>query len=256
MAKRLSKLAAIMLSVTITFSLTTPVYAAKSRPVGVKGAWVVANADAGVLTYVLPNGGFLRDGFTADGFYVNNTGFWAPSIRILSAWVPTRNSWATLSSVGDMTSFMPYLSSAQSKLTENLTGRRILSVYSNRLTLSSVEKVDGKKSKVTRLAMYDNDEVDGYTLQISTVLSGDVKEMPNGSAGEWSSMAFYDYQVLRLFTNSVSRSGDLLATAIYDSWQDDNSYDLRIGKWVTVGDTQVRYTPSDGAGMYEIKAAF
>ncbi|MCR5626866.1 MAG: hypothetical protein K6F99_06075 [Lachnospiraceae bacterium] len=255
MKSAVKKVVSVIVVLAMTIAMTVSVYAAKSTPRGVKGTWVpISN---GVAGYLLPNGSYLQDGFTADGYYVGKTGMWASSVRILSAWVPVRNSWCRRSSIQDMTGFLPWMNSAQQKLSDNLHGYRVLSLYSNRITLSSVKKdKEYKKTKTIRLAMYENEDIDGYTIQVSTPLAGDVKDMPSGGAGEWDSMEYYDYQVLRLFTNCISRSGDLLATSIYSSWQDDNAYDLRMNKWVTVGDTQVRYIPSAGAGLYEVKAAF
>ncbi len=54
----------------------------------------------------------------------------------------------------------------------------------------------------------------------------------------------------------ISRSGDKVAEAIYSSWDDTNEAGLKVGTWTTVGDTQIKYVPSNGAGIYEIKAAF
>lgn len=247
---------AALLTLLLTALLAFEAAAAKKSPVGVKGGWLPANADGTLLSYVLPDGSVLRDGFTSDGYYVSEYGVWAPSIRILSAWLPSRNSWLTAAEARDLSGFVPFMSSAQAKLTEDLHGFRVISVYSNRITLSSIANQEGKRSKNTRLALYKNDSTNGYTIQLATELSGDVKEMPNGGGGEWGTMAFYDYQVLRLLTNCISRSGDMLATAIYDSWQDDNAYGIKLNQWVTVGDTMVKYIPSDGAGLYEIKAAF
>jgi len=223
--------------------------------VGVKGTWVPVNGGA-AASYLLPDGSYLRDGFTADGYYIGNYGIWAPSIRILSAWVPSRNSWLTPAPTGTFDGFVPFMSSAQAKLTEDLHGFRVITVYNNRITLSSVDVKDYKRTKTTRLAMYKNEDINGYTIKVCTELAGDEKEMPTGGAGEWNEMAYYDYQVLRIFTNLVSRSGDKLAEAIYSSWEDENAYDLRMNKWVTVGDTLVCYLPDEGAGLYEIRAAF
>ena len=103
--------------------------------------------------------------------------------------------------------------------------------------------------------MYKNPDYNGYTIQVCTELSGDEHELTDDH-GEWSSMALYDYHVLRILTNCVSRSGDVLARAIYSSWEDTNAWNLKVNEWVQVGDTFVRYVPSQGAGLYEIRAAF
>ena len=251
--KIIKRAAAVIMSGVLALSVGIPTEAAAGAA---SGTWVPINAEAGVLGYALADGSWLQDGFTADGYYVNKYGMWVDKIRILSAWLPARNSWLTASAAGEFDGFVPFMSSAQTKLSEDLQGHRVLSVYSNRITLSSVTTDSGSKKKTTRLAMYKNEDIDGYTLQVSTELAGDEKEMPSGSGGEWSSMSYYDYQVLRLFTNSVSRSGDKVASAIYSSWEDNNSYKLKMNEWVQVGDTLICYVPDEGAGLYEIKAAF
>ena len=37
---------------------------------------------------------------------------------------------------------------------------------------------------------------------------------------------------------------------------DVNEKNIKLGEWVRIGDTMVRYMPGDGQGLYEIKAAF
>ncbi len=246
----IKKTTALILSLTLLFTLSTAAYAA------VQGSWVPINGDSGVLGYATSKGTWLQDGFTADGYYVGKFGVFAPNIRILSAWVPARNSWLSAAEAGEFDCFIPFMSAAQAKLDEDLHGYRVLSVYSNRLTLSSVATDNYKKTRTTRLAMYKNPDINGYTIQVSTALAGDEKDMPSGSGSEWNNMSYYDYQVLRLFTNCVSRCGDKVATAIYSSWEDNNSYGLKMNEWVTVGDTLICYLPDEGAGLYEIRAAF
>ena len=246
---------AIVLSVTMLF-LSVPVEteAAKER-VGVKGAWVPSSVD-GFLAYALPNGTFLADGFTADGYYVNKYGFWAPAYNVLGAAIPTRNAWLPCSMIGDFEGVIPIMKEVQKKLTNDLHGWRVISVYSSHMSLYSVESSnDTSRKKTTRLAMYKNPDFNGYTIQVCTPLAGDEREMTD-DAGEWNSMALYDYQVLRAWMYCVSRSGDKVSQAIYSSWMDNNAYNLKVGEWVLVGDTLIRYVPSNGAGLYEIKAAF
>ncbi|MBO6112928.1 MAG: hypothetical protein J6P45_07780 [Lachnospiraceae bacterium] len=246
---------AMALSVSMLFvSAPAEVSAAKEK-IGVKGAWVPSPVE-GVLMYALPNGTFLTDGFTSDGYYVNKNGFWAPSWSILNSPIPSRNSWLTSSAVGDFEGLIPIMKGVQRKLSGDLHGFRVISVYSSHMALFSVDSSGStSRKKTTRLALYKNPDFDGYTVQVCTPLSGDEREMTD-DAGEWNSMALYDYQVLRAFMYCISRSGDKVSEAIYSSWMDNNEYGLRIGEWVLVGDTYIRYVPSNGAGLYEIKAAF
>ena len=248
----IKKCTVFILAGALTLSFSSSTMAAQ----GMAGAWTPISGNEGVLGYALPNGTWLADGFTADGYYVGKYGLWAPKIRILSAWVPARNSWLTAAQAGEFDVLMPYMSAAQAKLSQDLHGYRILSVYSNRLALSSVKKDGYKRTRVTRLAMYKNEDINGYTIRVCTPLAGDEKDMPSDSGNEWDTISYYDYQVLRLFTNCVSRCGDKVATAIYSSWEDNNSYGLKMNEWVAVGDTLICYVPDEGAGLYEIKAAF
>ena len=249
---------ALALSAAILISFTPDKASAGSGStavrMGVKGTWVPTPMD-GVLAYLLPDGTYLADGYTADGYYVNKNMFWAQAYNILGAMVPARNSWLTASAAGDFEGLVPIMKNAQKKLTTDLHGWRVISVYSTHIALYSVVSSNTERTKVKRLAMYKNPDFDGYTVQVCTPLAGDEKEMTD-DAGEWSSMAFYDYQVLRVMMYCVSRSGDKVAQAIYSSWMDTNSDQLRVGEWVAVGDTMIKYVPSNGAGLYEIKAAF
>ena len=90
---------------------------------------------------------------------------------------------------------------------------------------------------------------------ISTPLAGD-RRMIGGQLAASELISYYDYEVLRYYTNSISRNGDLLASAIYSHWMDLNEQGLKLGEWVVVGDTMVRYMPGNGKGLYEIKAVF
>jgi len=248
------RILAVLMTAAFTTALMTTAAVAGPGAVGVKGAWT-PTAVEGVLSYLKTDGTFLADGYTADGYYVNKNGFWMPAYNILGAMVPARNAWLPQDQAGDFESFIPVMKSAQKKLSNDLHGWRVISVFSTHITLSSVVSTESERTKTTRLAMYKNPDFNGYTLEIKTPLAGDEKEMTD-DAGEWSSMAYYDYQVLRLWMYLVSRSGDKVAQAIYSSWMDTNSDNLKVGEWVTVGDTLIKYVPSNGAGLYEIRAAF
>ena len=245
--------AMILSAAVMTALLPTAAEAAIGR-MGVKGGWTPTQVE-GVLSYVTTDGQFLADAYTADGYYVNKNGFWMPAYNILGAMVPARNSWLTASAAADFEGFIPIMKSAQKKLTTDLHGWRVISVFSTHITLSSVVSSNTERTKTTRLSMYKNPDFNGYTIEVKTPLAGDEREMTD-DAGEWSSMAFYDYQVLRLWMYCVSRSGDKVAEAIYSSWMDNNADGLKVGEWVAVGDTMIKYVPANGAGLYEIRAAF
>ena len=254
MRAMIRRITAVLVSAAVMTVLTPCVSEAGGSAVGVKGAWTPTQVD-GVLAYVKTDGTFLADGYTADGYYVNKNGFWMGAYNILGAMVPARNSWLNANLAGDFETFVPVMKTAQKKLTNDLHGWRVISVFSTHISLSSVVSTNTERTKTTRLSMYKNPAFNGYTIEVKTPLAGDEKEMTD-DAGEWSSMAFYDYQVLRLWMYLVSRSGDKVAQAIYSSWMDTNSENLKVGEWVPVGDTLIKYVPSNGAGLYEIRAAF
>ena len=252
---KLKKFFTFVLAAVLVLSMNTAVYADGGIKPIVKGVWVPVG-EGNVLGYLKPDGSYLQDGFTEDGYYVNKYGFWTPAVNILGAAVPMRNSWLYQSAAGEFEGFTPVLKSAHKKLTQDLHGYRVISAYSSHIVLNAVSTDNnGKRTKEKRLAIYQNPDFNGYTIQVKTPLSGDEKELSD-DAGEWRSMALYDYQVLRLFTNLISRSGDLVAKSIYESWEDANTFGLKMNEWVQVGDTFVRYIPSQGSGLYEIKAAF
>ena len=250
----LRRITAVILAAALITVLSPVETEAGPGAMGVKGTWTPTPVE-GVLSYVTTDGKFLADGYTADGYYVNKNGFWMPAYNILGAMVPARNSWLTAADVGDFEMLIPIMKSAQKKLTDDLHGWRVISVFSSHMTLSSVVSNEKERTKTTRLSIYKNPDFNGYTIEVRTPLAGDEKEMTD-DAGEWSSMALYDYQVLRLWMYCISRSGDKVAQAIYSSWMDNNANGLRVGEWVTVGDTLVKYVPSNGAGLYEIRAVF
>lgn len=254
MKKNCEKIMKIFTSVLLTIILISSFSVKSVDAAATRGTWVPTGAD-GVLYYMLPNGAYLVDGFTDDGYYVNKYGLWAIECNIMGAWIPARNSWLTAAAAGDFSCFIPTMKSVQKKLSEDLHGYRVISVYNSHVVLNSVVTSKTERTKSTRLAIYKNPDFNGYTIQISTPLSGDEKEMTD-DAGEWSSMALYDFQVLRSWLFLISRCGDKVAEAIYSSWDDINEANLKIGEWTTVGDTQIKYVPSNGAGLYEIKAAF
>ena len=184
---------ALMLTCSLLFVYDPVSVSAAKERVGVTGTWV-ATPTQGVMAYALADGTFLADGFTADGYYVNKNGFWAQAYNVLGAMIPARNSWLPCSVVGDFEGIIPIMKQVQKKLSNDLHGFRVISVYSSHIALYSVaNSSDKSRKKTTRLAMYKNPDFNGYTIQVKTPLSGDEKEMTD-DAGEWNSMALYDYQ--------------------------------------------------------------
>ena len=228
-----------------------------TTPVGIKaGTWQAVQGNKNLWFYVDENGNYLTNCFSTDGYYVDINGARFITKEILGAKIGQRNTWMTPGEAGGFDCFVNGATVIQKALNKALNGARIISVYSNHVMLRSVVKNEKQQTSEERLAIYKNTDINGYTIMIRTEIGGDRKALLDNADSTVNPIPEYDYGVLRFYTNMVSRSGDLLATAIYSSWQDNNQYGLEMGEWIQVGDTMVRYMPADGAGLYEIKAAF
>ncbi|MBQ7678266.1 MAG: hypothetical protein IJT34_00255 [Butyrivibrio sp.] len=219
------------------------------------GQWVPVENTVNAWYWITPDGVHHGDCFSSDGYYVEANGVRMLTKPILDVQVPMRNSWLTAGAAGGFDCFVPIASQIQQSMQANLGKYRTLTVYSNHILLTSIVQQNDTTYMVDRMGMYKDTDIDGYTIMIATSLGGDRKRM-EGAIGNVDLIAYYDYEILRFMTNSVSRSGDLLASAIYSHWQDENEHGIKLGEWVKIGDTMVRYMPIDGKGMYEIKAAF
>ncbi len=229
---------------------------AAAAPGILAGTWTPIKGNSNLWFYADENGNYLTNCFSTDGYYVDINGARFITKEILGAKITQRNTWMSPSEAGGFDCFVNGATVIQKALNKALYGARVISVYSNHVMLRSVVKSDKQQTSEERLAIYKNTDINGYTIMIRTEVGGDRKVLLDGADSTINPIPEYDYGVLRFYTNMVSRSGDLLATAIYSSWQDNNEYGLEMGEWIRVGDTLVRYMPSDGAGLYEIRAAF
>ncbi|MCR5178877.1 MAG: SH3 domain-containing protein [Lachnospiraceae bacterium] len=244
--------------VSKTAPASTPSSAGGTRSSGniVAGNWQAVPERADMWYYVDANGNRLTDCFSSDSYYVDSNGARFAAKEILGARIGQRNSWMTAHEAGGFDCFVAGATVLQNAFNKNIDGARAISVYSNHVMLRSVVRTDNSQTTEERLALYKNDDINGYTIMVRTSLGGDRLALLNGTSAAVNPMPEYDYGTLRFFTNMVSRCGDKVAAAIYSSWEDNNEYDLKMGEWIRVGDTMIRYMPTNGAGLYEIKAAF
>jgi len=70
-----------------------------------------------------------------------------------------------------------------------------------------------------------------------------------------SQSATYDYQVFQAFLYSISSTPELLIDAIYNSWEEDNRWNINRTGYTQVGDAMVKYTGGSGCGYYYIRSA-
>ena len=219
------------------------------------GSWVPVGTVDNAWFYITQDGTVQKDCFSSDGYYVEANGIRFLQKVILNAPLVMRNSWLTASAATNFDLFLPTAAIVQQTLAANLKQYRTLSVYSTHMMLSSYNSTTEGSYLTDRLGLYKNIDINGYTITISTPLAGD-RRMIGEAIGRNELISFYDYEVLRYYTNLISRCGDLLASAIYSHWMDLNEQGIRLGEWVAVGDTLIRYMPGNGKGLYEIKPLF
>ena len=219
------------------------------------GEWVPLEGVPNAWYYVTSDGTHHADCFSFDSYYVEANGVRLLTKSILNTELPMRNSWLTAKDAANFDCFVPTAASVQRALAGTLKKYRTLTVYNTHMMLSSVGSTGDGTYMADRLGLYKNSDINGYTIMVATSIIGD-RKVASAAIGDVDLIAYYDYEVLRYYTNSVSRNGDLLAGAIYSHWMDVNEKNIKLGEWVRIGDTMVRYMPGDGQGLYEIKAAF
>ena len=99
----------------------------------------------------------------------------------------------------------------------------------------------------TMSAMILSKEDGYYEIYLSTRLS----KNPNEREPDYSNIG---QNVLKLFCAVISSTPEELNYAIYNSWEEDETYGINKSTWVTVGDSLVQYRSGDHAGIYMIKA--
>lgn len=219
------------------------------------GEWVPVDGLVNAWYYVTKDGVHHSDCFAFDGYYVEASGVRFLTKKILDVELPMRNTWLTASAAGNFDCFVTGATLLQNQLRTVLGKYRTLTVYNDNIRLTSIVEENKTTYVVDRLSLYKNSTTNGYSIVVATSLGGDRKTLTR-AAGDVDLIAYYDYEVLRFFTNSISRNGDKLAAAIYSHWQDANEQSLKFGQWVNIGDTMVRYMPSNGQGIYEIRPIF
>ncbi len=99
---------------------------------------------------------------------------------------------------------------------------------------------------ITMSAMRLSKEDDHYEIYLSTRLS----KNPNKRQPDYSNVG---QNVLKLFCAIISSTPEELNYALYNSWEEDETYGINKSTWVTVGDCKVKYRSENHAGVYMIK---
>lgn len=191
----------------------------------------------------------LQDALSPEGYYLDDQGIWTDEVSILGARLEGKNYFLDAERAGHFELFLDKLNSASDEL-RRIRDRRELAVYEDAVVVSTRKK--DRRREV--LMLMKNPDISGYTLVLKTHLSRDpVRRI--GEVNQMPGTAEYDYQIMRLLLHVISRAGEKVTNAVYSSWEGNNSYGLKPGKWVRIGDAEILYQAENGAGKYLIRAA-
>lgn len=240
-----------------------PSPAAASSP-----GWKQSSADT--WQYQKEDGTYVAGAFTPDGYFVDNNGVWKKEVQFMGMTLPNRNFFVTPNQAGsflrwedDMKSMMNVIlrdlpGARGIELSEQEVGLYAISNNTGRELLSFYKYTDGECYVVSLKCPLNTTRVESQTTRIGSESSG--SSGPSSSTRSTVSRsstvnaAWYDYQVLIGLLSRVSRTGPILAEALYSSWMSTNFYGLERDKWVPVGDALIKYEAEDGEGLYYIKA--
>lgn len=194
--------------------------------------------DGGGWRYQKEDGSYLYDGFSHDGYYVDGSGIWQEEAEILGGKVANGNTFLTPSQVGSLVTFEKELKPMMERIGKDCGNVRSITLEEKRITYFALEN----ETERELFSFYKDG--DTYVLRLKCHLSD--------TRGSRARASWYDYQILSAILLKVSPAGMKLAEAVYSSWEDDNRYGVKSGKWVSVGDAWVIYEGISGAGLYHI----
>lgn len=211
-------------------------------------AWAETDAQGGgwvqngtALSWVCPDGAVLMDTVTPDGYYVNGAGIWQTESRTylgVAAVLP--DQFLSSSDVTDLRSFQTEITQLNIQVQQFFEGRRAFHLYADYIIYCKVS--DGKETVLS--ALYRDAESGGWKVKISC-LFGD-KDMETVTAGS------VDYIVLQYLLALFSHTPEYAADAIFQSWEGENLWSLRMETLTPVGDCMMTYVVEDGAAVYQL----
>lgn len=199
--------------------------------------WIL---DKGSYYYLAEGGKCLTDCLTPDGYYVDANGAWhRRSASLLGVTFQAPERFPAVDSAWTGTGAMTLLKGSVSEAFEQRTLR---------IREDAIEYVSGTGTKQTVLAgIYKEPERNAYRLDLSMSL--------NKNSDSVRAAATYDYAVFRAFIYQITSTPEFLEDAVYSSWQEGNTWQIRRGSLVRVGDCQVGYVSDTGCGHYYIYPA-
>lgn len=193
--------------------------------------------------YQNEDGSYLADNYTPDGYYMDGNGIWTEKREFLGVDVLAPNSFQSASQIGSLADCSDMFSSMLKRISEDCGDVRGAAFEEGEVIWFLKE--DRQERELFRF--YKIPETDAYALRLKCSLTRE--------KGTDLRISWYDHQVLSGLLCRISASGAQLADAIYSSWEENNLYGLKAGKWVRVGDAMIKYESVSGAGIYEIRAA-
>lgn len=185
-----------------------------------------------------------QGGFTPDGYLLDENGIWRQSSGVIleetisypDRFVPAdqMKSWENLQSD---------LERVAKQIQKSLGNIRLIE-----LDDESISYFRSSSQNVLLLSFSKDAGTNGYQMRISTNLG-------NRKNAE-SRASTYDYAMFYFLLAKISHTPDVLADAIYGSWQGSNPYHLTENQEIPIGDAMLSLRIQDGAGVYLIRSAW
>lgn len=229
------KLRTVLIAAAAAVLSAFPAYAA--------AGWINAG---GTWHYELEDGTTAVNRVTPDGYYVDGDGVWKKqTLTILSQKITSPSRFVPLSEISFPAS-KDMLNLFNRTIQGAANGKRIFHLYQDGITYGSLSTSNSTQSEELLLSLTGDPAVNGYKLRIS------------GNLGDGTFNAqdihSYDYAVFRYLCALISNRPDILADAIYQSWQGNNGYGIRMDRTAAAGDAMISLDIENGAGVYHISA--
>ncbi len=208
-----------------------------------------------------PEGGILRDTVTPDGYYVGADGAWYERKETIL----DTDFTASFTVPDPVTEWIgkDALAGVKSRVSQRFSGKRSLRIGDNAVEFvrretqeqtgtakrdtASGRGTSGSGASVTEtvlLGLYREPGQGRYRLDIRAALDG---ERAGSQAATWN------YEIFRAMVYQMSSAPELLANALYSTWEEENIWGIGREQWVRVGDCQVLYTSGSGVGRFYIR---
>ena len=185
-------------------------------------------------------GEMLTNCITPDGYYVGPDGAWYQRKTVVLGNVIEAPK--KFPAAADAWSSKDAFSDIRTKIRTVFKERRL------KVSDNGIEYLAGTdKNERLLMGAYKMPDSGGFYLDLYTSL--------DPSSIEINEAETYDYLVFKTIMHQLSSTPDLLETAIYNSWEESNSWNIGRNHWVWIGDALVKYAAESGFGRYYIYPA-